>query len=265
MANLIAKDGDGNSKYVKSTGTGTNGDPFIVDHSISTIASGTNTIGLIGIDSGSANINVASIASGTNIIGLVGIDSGSANVNITSGSVAANISSIAAGETHVGEVGSYIKTVSTEITNSSGSAGYLAGDVISGGSAVVTPYELPDLFRANGVGAFLTRISVMTNVSSQTERIRARFYNDATATVAADNLPDKEIYTEASKILGSYDLPAMVSSADTSGSCSRSFDTMCIPIVPAINSKSLFFSLSTLDACSSAATQKYILEVRVAE
>jgi hypothetical protein len=162
-------------------------------------------------------------------------------------------------------VNSYINSVSKEITCPSGSAAYITGDVIAG-TGVVTPYELPNLFRGNGDGAFITRMSVMTNAPSQTTRIRVKFYNSASATIAADNAPDKEIYTEANYMLGYNDMLAMTSSADTSGSCSRAFDSaLRIPIIPASDSRSLFFSLVTLDPFNSIANQKYTVKVTVSE
>lgn len=72
MANIIAKDGAGDTKYIKATGTGTNIDPFISDHYISSIAAGDNNIG---------NVDVASIAAGTSLIGKVSIDQVTANAN----------------------------------------------------------------------------------------------------------------------------------------------------------------------------------------
>ena len=72
MANIIAKDGAGDTKYIKATGAGTNVDPFISDHYISSIAAGDNNIG---------NVDVASIAAGTSLIGKVSIDQITANAN----------------------------------------------------------------------------------------------------------------------------------------------------------------------------------------
>jgi hypothetical protein len=175
---------------------------------------------------------------------------------------------INAGEIHLGEVGGYHKTVPIEITGSAGSAGYSIGDVISGSPAQLTPYEIPNLFRGNGVPAFIKRLAVETNVSSQTEVIRVHLFNDPTAVVAADNAPYLDTYStaEIAKRQGWIELPAMTTSTNTGGSDSRAFkDDILVPVEPLPTSRSLYVALETLTACSSAAAQKYTVKVTVVE
>jgi hypothetical protein len=156
-----------------------------------------------------------------------------------------------------------MKTVSLEFTGPSGSMAYAAGDVIAATGKVI-PYVLAGLFEKNGKGGWIGRVSVITNAPSITPRIKVRFYKNDDAIVAADNAPDKEIYTELDKYLDFIELPTMVSSTDTSGSMSWTRDNnLRIPLVPDSGSSALGFSLSAIDAFNSIASQKWTTNVTV--
>jgi hypothetical protein len=153
--------------------------------------------------------------------------------------------------------------IDVEFTNVSGSGtAYTAGDIVSGSPTIVAPYEFAGAFREKGGSAYIVGVGAMTNVSSKTPRFRLHFYNGV-ATVQGDNVQRKALYTNDSFKLGWLDLPAMTSSADISGSMSRSFDyTVRHPVVAAPTSSSLYVAVETLDAFTPAATsEKYTITV----
>jgi hypothetical protein len=142
-----------------------------------------------------------------------------------------------------------------EFINSAGSStAYTIGDIVSAGSTIVHPYELTNAFNKAGGSGFIFGLAISCNKSSLTPAFRVHFYNSNAATVAIDNAPFMDNYSDQAYKLRSFDLPAMLSSTNTSGSCSRTFDTSTIrhPIVASASSTSLFFSLETLTAFTSA-------------
>jgi hypothetical protein len=166
-------------------------------------------------------------------------------------------------EKSVTVVAGALTRIDVEFENTSGSGtAYTPGDIVSAGSAVVVPYEFAGAFREKGSSAYVVGACAFTNVSSKTPRFRLHFYNSAAA-VQGDNVQRKALYTNESTKLGYIDLPAMTSSADTSGSMSRSFDyTLRHPIVASNVSTSLFVAVETLDAFTPAATsEKYTVSL----
>ena len=169
--------------------------------------------------------------------------------------------------TNQGATSGQMNRVDLEFINSSGSAtAYSIGDVVSAGSTVVTPYELPNAFDIAGGSGFVMGLSVSCNKSSLVPAFRFHFFNSNAATIAIDNAPYMDNYTDQSYKLRYFDLPAMTSSTNTSGSVSRTFDTSTIrhPVVAGASSTSLFFALETLTAfISASASLKYTVSATI--
>jgi hypothetical protein len=80
MANLAVKNAAGDTKYLKTAGAGTDGDPHIPEHTLSgtvTLAAGTAGIGKLtansGVDIGDVDVtSLPALTAGENVIGLVG-------------------------------------------------------------------------------------------------------------------------------------------------------------------------------------------------
>jgi hypothetical protein len=168
-----------------------------------------------------------------------------------------------ASEYHLGEIGGNLTYSSLEFTNSSGSGtAYIANDVVSGGSAVVTPYELINAFRKNGGSGYIVSLGISTDKSSVAPQFRVHFFNSSTAMIVADNLPYNDLYSDNSKKLKFYDLPSMTTSSNTSGSLSRAFDnTIRFPVVAGSATNSLYYALETLSGYQQNATERYFVNV----
>jgi len=178
---------------------------------------------------------------------------------------AISLGSLSSSEDHIGEVGGKLTSGSVEFTNTSGSGtAYSIGDTVSAGSAITTPYEIPNVFRVNGGSGYIVSLAVATDKSGQTPNFRVHFYSGSSATLSGDNSPYKDSYADTQYKLRPFDLPSMSSSTDTSGSCSRAWDTTTIrqPVIARSNSKSLWVGIETLSAFTPAATsEKYTVSV----
>lgn len=111
MANVLVKDGAGNTKYLKAAGAGSDVDPFILDKSV-TLNAGTNIAGKVGIDQTTdGTTNAVHLTAGTNLAGKFGIDQVTANANevvVKSGTVTAVTgitNALPAGTNLLGKVG----------------------------------------------------------------------------------------------------------------------------------------------------------------
>jgi len=164
----------------------------------------------------------------------------------------------AAGETHIGEVAGNLIVVSNEITLQASGA-YAAGDIVSDSSTTTTPLALAAIMRVSGGTGYIVGFKLTANVKSITPRIRIHFFNANTTTVSGDNLAYKELYADASKRLGYYDMPAMITAADTANSdMSRAIDfSMRIPIKAV--TQIIYAVFETLDAVTFGAGAKMTL------
>ena len=200
------------------------------------------------------------IGTGTANIGNVGI-SGSIALGVST----ANIGIVTSGssENHVGEFGGRMTSGSVEFTNTSGSGtAYSIGDTVSGGSLVTIPYEIPNIFRVNGGSGYIVSIGIATNKSSINPAFRVHFYSGSSVTLSGDNLPYLDSYADTAYKLRPFDLISMSSSVNTSGSCSRTWDTTTIrqAVTAQSNSKSLWVALETLSAFTpNAVSEKYTI------
>ncbi len=188
------------------------------------------------------------------------IDIGSVTVTNYSGSVVVSGSTtLNATENHIGQVGGKLTSGSVEFTNTSGSqTAYSIGDVVSGGSSVITPYEITNLFRIPGGSGYVVAAAISTDKSSITPNFNIHFYSASTVTIAGDNLPFIDYYTDTPYKLRPFTMNAMTSATNTSGSCSRTWDTTTIrqPVIARAGSTSLWVALETLAAFTPAATSE---------
>lgn len=282
MANVNVIDGASASKYLKASGAGSAGDPYIPEHLETNSAAITTSVQLI--DDAIATIAAAIVSKAMAIAGTDGTNarivktdsSGELQVDVLTlpalvagtaaiGKLAANsgvdigdvdVTSIAAGETHLGEVGGNLVSVSTEFTRPADTTAYAANDVVSDSTSSTTMQALANAARVSGGSGYIVGIKVSTDKKSITPRIRVHFFGTNGATIAADNVAYKEVYSDGSKRLFYYDMPAMTTAADTTNSdMSRSVDTsMRIPYI--CNATSLYYVLETLDAFTPATGQK---------
>lgn len=168
---------------------------------------------------------------------------------------------LAAGENHVGEVGGRLTTVSVELTRPSDTTPYGVNDVVSNSASATTPMEFANIARStDALSGYIVKARLSTDKKSITPRIRVHLFNAANPTLAADNVNWKELYADADKRLGYFDLPAMTTAADASSSdMSRTFDlNLRIAVVAAAN-RSLYAVLETLDAFTPASGEKFRL------
>ena len=184
---------------------------------------------------------VDAIPAGANVIGQVIVDSGFVTAS-----------------------GSLIK-VETEYTRVADTNAYAIGDVVSNDVTTTAPISLANCFRVVGGSGYVTKIKLITNKKSIVPRFRIHFFNVSTATLAGDNLPYKELYADTSKRVGYWDMPAMITAADSTNSdISRTIDMsvrMAVNADPA--GQGLYAVLETLDAFTPASGQKFILSITV--
>lgn len=176
--------------------------------------------------------------------------------------VVLNNAGLAGGENHIGEIGGHANKVIVEFTRPNDAAPYIAGDVVSNSTSASTIQNIPNFARTTGGTGYITGLRIVTDKKSITPRIRVHFYNTNTATVAVDNAPQIEKYADISKYLGFLDLPTMTTATDvTNSDCSQAQDmTLRHPFLTA-DTRSIYFILTTLDAFTPSALQKFTLVV----
>jgi hypothetical protein len=175
--------------------------------------------------------------------------------------------SLIAGEAHIGEIGGRLISGSVEITNTLGSGtAYSIGDTVSGSANVTSPYAIPNIFRIAGGSGYVVGLAVSANKASITPVFRVHFYSASSVTMTGDNLPYSDSYTDTVYNLNAFDLPPMSSSVNTSGSCSKAWDTTTVrhPVMSSNGSTSLWVALETRTAFTPAANPaKYTVSVIV--
>jgi hypothetical protein len=166
---------------------------------------------------------------------------------------------LASGEAHIGEVGGNMLTISAEMTRPADTTAYTAGDVVSNNATTTTPVQLANIFRVASGSGYIVKLRLVTDKKSITPRLRLHIFNVNTATVAADNAPYKELYADSDKRLGYWDMPAMITAADTTNSdMSRTLDLNCrIAVTAANGSRDLFVVYEALDGFTPASGQKF--------
>lgn len=190
--------------------------------------------------------------------------SGSVNANITNTSLTAVVSgsvTVLASENHIGEIGGKMTTVAVEFTRENNATPYTAGDVISSGSALTTPIEMPNIFRVSGGSGYVVNARITFNVKSVTPRLRLHFFSGSAITIAGDNLAYVEKYADASSRLGMIDFDAMTTGTDaTNSDMSRSLNISDrLGVIGA--TRSLWVVVQTLDAVTLTALSKVLVTV----
>jgi hypothetical protein len=166
-----------------------------------------------------------------------------------------------ASELHLGEVGGNLLNVATEFTRPADTAAYSANDAVGDSTSGITMQALANAARVSGGSGYIVGIKVTTDKKSITPRFRVHFFNTNGATLSNDNFLWQEKYADAGKRLFYYDMPAMITGADSSNSdMSRSIDaTMRIPYFCAATT--LYYVLETLDAFSPNSGEKITVNV----
>lgn len=202
---------------------------------------------LVNSDIDIGNVDVDSIAAGNNNIGNV------------------DIASIASGEAHIGEIGGHIDTVQAEFTRENNATPYSAGDIISSSAASPVVFEMPLAFRIAGGSGYIVGCRITFNVKSVIPRLRAHLFNAANPTIAGDNLQHKELYADAAKRLGFFELDAMVTAADTGNSDMSRASKMDlrIPVAAAPGTRSIWILIETLDAVTLTALSKVSITLSI--
>jgi hypothetical protein len=178
-----------------------------------------------------------------------------------------DVTRLPAGEIHLGQVGGRLISGSVEITNTLGSGtAYSIGDTVSGSANVVTPYAIPSVFRVAGGSGYVVGLAISANKASIVPVFRVHFYSASSVTMTGDNLPYSDSYVDVASNLNAFDLPPMTSSVNTSGSCSKAWDTTTVrhPVLNSNGSTSLWVALETRTAFTPAANPaKYTVSVIV--
>lgn len=148
-----------------------------------------------------------------------------------------------------------------EFTRPADTTAYAAGDVVSDNTVTTTIQEIVNFGPANGTTGFIVGAKIATDLKSITPRIRVHLYSVATVTINGDNVAWMDLYVDTPKQLGWFDLPPMITGADTINSTLSSSQDMTLRIPVKLDSAtdSIFFVLETLDAFTPASGQKLTL------
>lgn len=150
-------------------------------------------------------------------------------------------------------------SVSVEFTRPANATAYTAGDVVSNDAATTVPMNFASFARVTGGAGYIVGARLITDKKSITPRIRVHLFNAADPTLAADNVAWKELYAEEAKRIGQFDLPAMTTGTDATGSTmSRAEDlTLRLPFIAV--SRSVYAVLEALDGFTPASGEKFTL------
>jgi len=216
VANIAVKNGAGDTKFMKTSGAGTDEDPHIPEHTLSgtvTLGAGTAGIGKLtansGVDIGDVDVaSLPALAAGSNLIGKVSIDQATANANevvvksITAGDNNignVDVASIAAGTNFIGA--SAPPSVTVDVTLSLDTNAYAAGDVLA------ATQEVASAARANGAGAELVSMVVRDKDDQTAAAMTFYFFNADTSLGTENSAPDIDD-TEIDTLVGMITIPA---------------------------------------------------------
>lgn len=162
-------------------------------------------------------------------------------------------------------VGGSLVTITTELTRPADTTAYAANDVVSNSTSATTLLTMTNCARVAGGSGYITGVRVVTNLKSITPRMRVHMLNANNPTIAADNVAAKTLYADLSKRVGSVDLAAMTTSADTTTSdqSGASDFSIRIPFVCAAGDRNLYIWLETLDAFTPASGEKFSVVLSV--
>lgn len=162
-------------------------------------------------------------------------------------------------------VGGAIVRVTGTFTRPADTTAYAANDVVSNSTSSSTLITLSSALRANAGTGYIVGCRVATNLKSITPRIRVHVFNASAPTVSADNAAYQAKYADISKRVGTFDLAAMATGADTTNSdMSAATDfTLRIPVKAAAADTALYVLLETLDAFTPANGQAFTVELLI--
>lgn len=170
---------------------------------------------------------------------------------------------LAAGNNHIGEVAGNLIAISGVFVRPSDTNAYAVNDVVSDNTTTTTMVVLANAARVSGGSGYIVGLRIATNKKSITPRLRIHFFGNNGATIAGDNVNYKEVYADASKRIGYWDLPALTTAADTTNSdMSRSLD-MTVRIPFTCTATSLYYVIETLDAFTPASGDSWTVTVYV--
>lgn len=150
-------------------------------------------------------------------------------------------------------------------TRPANTTAYAAGDVVCNSTSACTLMTFTAVQRISGAG-YIVGARLSTNAKSIVPRIRVHLFNASNPTVSVDNAAWRELYADASKRLGYFDLPAMTTGADSTNSdMSRSLDMgLRHRIQAASGGRNIYALLETLDAFTPTSGQSFTLSLAVA-
>lgn len=245
--------------------------PDGVTYSLATSAPGGGAGAITGPLGRGADAAGVSVALSTEDMAALGLTTDAAVITDANGSVNAHVrglialwlAGLKAGEAHLGEVGGNLISIATEFTRPADTTAYAANDVVSDSISATTMQPLANAARVSGGSGYIVGIRATTDKKSIVPRVRVHFFNTNGATLAADNVAWKEVYADASKRVGSWDMPAMSTGADTTNSdMSRSLD-LAVRIPYTCAATSLYYVLETLDAFTPASGEKLTVTIYV--
>lgn len=216
MANIEVRDGDGLEKFLKATGAGTDGDPFvreILESNSSAILADTANLDVniaailadtAAMDTavGTVNTNIAAMLADTaamdsNLSTLAGAVSGSEiQIDIVGALPAGDnnignfdIASIAAGETHIGKVAGNtvgFPGITATYTRPADTTAYTAGDALSDSTSAPNDLEFTGCSRVNAGSGYITGARLEISNTSFDGKLRLFLYRSA-PTATNDN------------------------------------------------------------------------------
>lgn len=163
---------------------------------------------------------------------------------------------------HAQPVSGMLVVKSVELTRPADTTAYAANDVVSDSTSATTPLTIAGVARFNGGSGYIVGMRLVTNLKSITPHIRVHLLSSiASLTVAADNVAYKAVYADIAKRIGSYDLAALSTPADTTNSdLSGVTDfTMRIPFICGAAVADIYVVLETLDIFTPASGEKFTL------
>lgn len=245
MANLLVKDGATVSKYLKTSGDGSDGDPHIPQHLETNSADILTAVEAVAGAVGGTEVQVdvvGALPAGTNNIGDV------------------DIATIAAGETHVGEVGGKMAVVGVTLTRPADTTAYAAKDAVSDSTSAPTVLTFANLARINAGSGYIVKARLMTNQSANIARFRLHLYHTA-PTAINDNAAHALLWANRANRIGYIDFSACQTEGSGSDAANGVNDAVRLSFVCASGSRAVYGLLETLDAFTPASAQVLYVEL----
>lgn len=156
-----------------------------------------------------------------------------------------------------------ITLVSTSWTRPADTTAYAVGDVVSNVTTGAALFKLANVTRTAGGSGYIVRAQIATDQKSNPSAYTIHLFNNSTATISNDNAPNRELYADLSKRIGSFNLGPMTTGVDTTNSTmSRAQDNnLRVPFTCEAGSQDLWFSVETLTANTPANGQAFTVRI----